>query len=584
MATFGRLNLVLLLWTLASTAPSTHAQSHLETTSQENDSDHWLLALNATPNLSPTAGALFGSGLMPKDSCFNNSLISDASLHAGVSPASFETAKYASCEGNGKSPPTHFTLLPVNPCGSFLFMDSSTACFPRPSVGLSFRPSRLLANDSSALLVARPPRERFHWGPALVQSVEFLLFEHAFRLANDPYARYLFFHKPFWRDYLSSAGNFDMSRWGDGDDFLVNYIGHPLEGSVSGNIFIQNDPQGRSAKFGKSSAYWKSRFKAMAWAAVYSAYFEIGPVLSETALGNEGGYTYVPHCGFYPTCPKTPGETYKPPTNNTGWVDFIVTPTVGMGWIVLEDFIEAGFVDRLAKGRDSTKFNILRGALSPSRSMSNMLAGKPPWHRPTGPREVVEAFGAPLRAVPEWPAWKDDPRWSLGAHVTSASFPLDWEGCNACRVLVPGMGINLGYRLSRLIYFDSEVNVFPGSGSPGARGAAQEGLFGVRVGRTGRSWGVFTQARPGFVHYQKTLVPGSTADYESATRFAFDFGGSVEYYASHHSTIRFNIGTTLIHYLTGQPDPKQPPVSVLSSDYYTTLGSFRMTSGYVFRF
>ena len=97
----------------------------------------------------------------------------------------------------------------------------------------------------------------------MLQSLEFLILEHGFRLANDSYARYLLFHKPFWKDYLSSAEHFDMSRWGDGDDFLVNYIGHPLEGSVSGNIFIQNDPKGRAAKFGKSKDYWQSRFKAM---------------------------------------------------------------------------------------------------------------------------------------------------------------------------------------------------------------------------------------------------------------------------------------------------------------------------------
>jgi hypothetical protein len=108
-----------------------------------------------------------------------------------------------------------------------------------------------------------------------------------------------------------------MGRWGDGDDFLVNYIGHPLEGAVTGDIFIQNDPHGRSESFGKSGAYWKSRFRAMLYAAAYSAYFEVGPVLSEAALGNEGGYTYVPQCGLAPC--SIPGRKLKPPTNNTGW-------------------------------------------------------------------------------------------------------------------------------------------------------------------------------------------------------------------------------------------------------------------------
>lgn len=86
------------------------------------------------------------------------------------------------------------------------------------------------------------------------------------------------------------------------------------------------------------------------------------------------------------------------------------------------------------------------------------------------------------------------------------------------------------------------------------------------------------------MHYEKTLAPGSSSDYEDATRFAFDVGGSVEYYASRHSTIRFNMGTTFIHYLTGRSDPRRPPVSVLSDDYYATAGSFRATTGYVFRF
>jgi hypothetical protein len=114
---------------------------------------------------------------------------------------------------------------------------------------------------------------------------------HAFRLANDPGARYNLFHKPFWYDYWAFSANFHMSRWGDGDNFLVNYIGHPMEGAVAADIFLNNDPKGRSARFGKSSSYWYSRLKAMGWAAVFEAYFEIGPVFSEAAIGNEGGYT-----------------------------------------------------------------------------------------------------------------------------------------------------------------------------------------------------------------------------------------------------------------------------------------------------
>jgi len=165
--------------------------------------------------------------------------------------------------------------------------------------------------------------------------------------------------------------------------------------------------------------------------------------------------------------------------------------------------------------------------------------------------------------------------------LATLNLPMDWQGCAGCRVTATGIGFDLDYRLTRLVYLDSELNFFPGTPE---RGAVEEGLLGVKVGHTARSWGVFAQLRPGFVHYEKTLLPGSSSEYEDATRFAFDVGRSVEYYASRHSTIRFNMGTTFIHYLAGRPDPRQPPVSVLSDDYYATQGNFRATTGYVFRF
>lgn len=476
------------------------------------------------------------------------------------------------------------SVPPVLNCSPAGGLGLGFACPSQPVFSLTVWSKASSASTANSILAVQPRRERFHWGPALWQSVEFLVLEHAWRLAWDPYARYLVFHKPFWHDYLASADHFEMNRWGDGDDFLVNYIGHPLEGSVSGNIFLQNDPQGRSARFGKSRAYWNSRLKALGWAAVYSAYFEIGPILSEAALGNEGGYTYIPGCGAYPTCHKEPGKHYKPPTNNTGWVDFVVTPTIGTGWILLEDAIETKFVDRIADGRPDLRYKILRGALSPSRTMSNFLAGKPPWYRYSPENSVWTAFGAPYQLQQARPEWMDDPRWNFGLQFISLGLPMDWEGCSACRVYVPGIGLSLDYRLSRFLTFDSEYNFFPGGGAAGKRGGAQEVLAGLKVGRPFRSWGVFSQVRPGFIHYDKALVPGSKSAFEGTTRFALDLGGSVEYYTSHRSAIRFNLGTTLVHYLTGSPDPRQMPVSVLSNDYYTTQGSFHVTSGYVFRF
>ena len=325
----------------------------------------------------------------------------------------------------------------------------------------------------------------------------------------------------------------------------------------------------------------------MGWAAVYSAYFEIGPILSETALGNEGGYTYQSGCGTaYPDCTWKPGQHPKPPTNNTGWVDFIVTPVVGMGWIVMEDAIETELVDRLAKDSPALKYKILRGSLAPSHTLANALAGKKPWYRYPSENSVLAAFGgAPIKPVTLQPEWKSEPRWSTGVQFVSTSLPMDRESCAGCRSFLGGAGFTFNYRFARYVYLDSEADFMPGSGGGVSQsGGAREALMGLKIGYTSRLWGLFTQVRPGFIHYDKTLVPGSGTSYESATRFALDLGGVLEYYPSHHSTLRLKMGTTLVRYLQGYPDPEMRNVTVLSDQYYSVQGNFQVATGYQYRF
>lgn len=423
---------------------------------------------------------------------------------------------------------------------------------------------------------------KMNWRSAFWQSFAFLVVGHGFRLMNDPGARYLLIHKPFWNDYVQSAGSFNMTRWGDGDSFIVNYIGHPMEGAVYGYIFVNNDPRGRTARFGKSSQYWYSRLRAMAWAAAWEAYFEIGPVFSEAAIGNEGGYTYVPGCGLYP-CNKFPGKTFKPPTNNTGWVDFVITPVVGAGWMILEDSIERELVDRISHGDQSLKWQMLRAGLAPARSFANMFAGHLPWYRFPEDGSFTGPFGRPIQPK-ERPAWKDDPRFGLGMQFVSMEFPRDSQTCQNCRQFYSGYGFDFTYRLAKYAWFDSQANFYPGSGSYGKNGGVQEGQIGFKFGRSIGNWGIYSNLRNGFLHYDKALVPGSGSVYESTWRYALDLGGSVEYAASRNSVIRINGGSKFIHCLQAYADPKQPPVSVISDDYYSFVGSAYFTTGYVYRF
>jgi hypothetical protein len=460
-----------------------------------------------------------------------------------------------------------------------IYSDCMTSQIP-PSVGGPI--VRVLKFDAPPLMVDTS-KGTLHWSPMLWQSLEFLAAEHSFRLASDPYARYLLIHKPFWHDYFASANHFNMARWGDGDDFLVNYIGHPLQGSVSGDIFLQNDPRGRSARFGRSSDYWHSRLQAMAWAAVYSTYFEIGPVLSEAAIGNEGGYSYVPTCGFSP-CEKKPGVHYKSVTNNTGWVDFVVTPTVGMGWIVMEDAIEREFVDRIARGNPDIQYKVLRATLAPSRTFANVLAGKSPWYRYPESDYLRAAGGGMYEEETEIPEWKSDPRWQLGFQMTSVGLPVTDRNCPSCQDFRTGAGFNFNYRFAKYAYLDSEVNFLPGSDTFGQSGGAHVVLAGLKIGKPFRSVGIFAEVRPGWIHYDTAAVIGSISDYFSTTRLAQNFAGLVEYYPSKHSALQFNMGTTLIHYPAPYSDPIQPTVSVLSKQYCAFHASLNVATGYQFRF
>lgn len=197
--------------------------------------------------------------------------------------------------------------------------------------------------------VHSPVVEPFHWKGLLLQSLSFDMLQNATRIMTaDQRDRHILLNKPFWSDYWASLNQFNMRRWNDGDSIKVNYIGHPMQGAISGYIEVQNDPRGRLQEISKDPEYWRSRFRAFLWQTVYSTQWEIGP-LGETAIFNQGGFTYPIRCNKHPGTPdycENPGTTY---TNNTGWVDFIITPVVGSLWLIGEDAIDRYISDPLVR-------------------------------------------------------------------------------------------------------------------------------------------------------------------------------------------------------------------------------------------
>ena len=210
------------------------------------------------------------------------------------------------------------------------------------------------------------------WGGLTMQSGLFLGLQHGFRLWTEQGTREGM-KGPFFKGWKDAATN--LNGWADGDEFYVNYVGHPIQGAASAFIWVQNDRSYREAEFGKSAVYWKSRMRAAAFAAAYSAQFELGP-LSEASIGNVQA--------FHP---------------QQGLVDAVITPVLGTAWMILEDALDQYVIKRFERNVDNPYLQVLvRGWLNPARSWANMMRLKVPWVRDTRPDIFTRQVTAYLKA------------------------------------------------------------------------------------------------------------------------------------------------------------------------------------------
>lgn len=201
--------------------------------------------------------------------------------------------------------------------------------------------------------------EGVQWKPLLSQSMLFLGVQHGFRFATEAGTREGM-RGPFLNGWYQSLSA--LHGWSDGDPFYVNYVGHPLQGAVSGFLFQANDPKYRAIEFGNNPDYWKSRLRAATFSFAYSTQFEIGP-LSEASLGK-----------IQSTYPQQ------------GFVDHVATPMIGTLWMIGEDVLDRYVIRRL-EGRTENPWvrMMARGWLNPGRSFANMMRLKAPWVRDSRP-------------------------------------------------------------------------------------------------------------------------------------------------------------------------------------------------------
>ena len=273
------------------------------------------------------------------------------------------------------------------------------------------------------------------WSSLYRSASRFLAMEHGFRLLTEPGTR-SGLKGSFIRNYGRSVSN--LHGWADGDEFYVNYVGHPMQGSVAGFLWAHNDLRYRRAEFGTDPIYWKARLRAAAFIWAYSTQFEIGPV-SEASIG-----------GIQATFPQQ------------GFVDHVVTPVIGTAWMLGEDFVDVAIIKRIEDATTNRWVRILtRSSFNPARTFANVLGGRVPWARDTRPG-VLAYSKAELRPVPPVPARPASTRSSASSPlIAPAEFAITfqperfWGGNKNTGCL--GGGANVGFRLSPAWQFAVDV-------------------------------------------------------------------------------------------------------------------------------
>jgi hypothetical protein len=258
------------------------------------------------------------------------------------------------------SPASNRQFLPLLdiyvPCSDCASLDPTTDSAMTTSLGNATLDDLPVLDLSSS----NPDQQtRINWGGLAKSSSMYLGIMHSYRIATEPSTRKAL-HNSVFGGYFKALGS--MHGWSDGDGYYENYLGHPMEGAVSGYLWIHNDPRYRTVEFGGSRDYWMSRLRAYAAAWAFSAQFEVG-LMSEAAIGQIQRY-----CCAY------------------GFVDHVITPNIGMVWLVGGDILDR-YVGRKIEDhtRNATIRAIALAGLNPPLSFANVLGFRYPWHRENRP-------------------------------------------------------------------------------------------------------------------------------------------------------------------------------------------------------
>jgi hypothetical protein len=201
-----------------------------------------------------------------------------------------------------------------------------------------------------------PNSTRFHWGPAIRESLLYTGIMHTFDLTFQPGTRDAL-NGRWFTHYTQSVS--ELRGWSDSDTFMAPYVGHPIEGSIFGFIERQNDPQYRRVQLGDGREYWVSMLRSLAFGAFWHTQWKIGPI-SEASIAN-----VMLHA-------------------SPGFITLVDTPTLGFCTMLAEDAADRYLIMGLENRTNNRTVIILaRSFLNPGRTFANMMAFRAPWVRDT---------------------------------------------------------------------------------------------------------------------------------------------------------------------------------------------------------
>jgi hypothetical protein len=458
------------------------------------------------------------------------SLSSSVFLVLLLSPVCFSQLPSSRCDSTGSALKDCIYLTKIEIAPDQLFTSEEHLVDRRVLLAAISQTTTESESNSGGTTIAPEPtrQEHFHWGRALTESATFLLIEQAYVVHTDfnwvvsengiPFNHY-------WRDYMQSLSEWRHSGWNDGDPNWFGYVGHPIQGALTGFIQIQNDPQGEKLEFSKTKAYWWSRLKAGLWNAAYSTQWNLGPV-SEVTVEKYGTKDRPPwnYDGSFPCSHHC--------LTGVGQIDIVMTPLGGTGWLIGEDFLDKELVRRV---EDDTQNRLLidtvRVALNPIRGGANVLHGKPLWYRASRDAQGMSMVSGHKTAVSTPGETSKTPVPNHGdvffayARVATAHCEVPISGARAFCNPLSAMSSNLNgwdgsVEKKYLRYFGAVADL---SGQYG-RVTQNDFMFGLRGGASIGRFRPFAEALIGAVHVRENgSAPRSDTSFAEALGLGVDF-------------------------------------------------------------